>query len=146
MKIVRAAVAGFIATVVLSLVMVMKMKMGLMPGLNAIKMLTVMAHGMIGTPAAPWVGWGAHFMIGTLLWGVLFALSNPILPGSSPLSKGLAFSVLAWLLMMILVMPMAGAGFFGLGMGVMAPVMTLLLHLLYGAVLGLVYGGLSHSA
>ena len=43
-------------------------------------------------------------------------------------------------MMMIVIMPMAGAGLFGMNMGVMAPVMTLMLHVIFGAVLGLVYG------
>jgi len=42
--------------------------------------------------------------------------------------------------MMVVLMPMAGAGLFGMSMGVMAPVMTLVLHLIFGAVLGWVYG------
>mgnify|MGYP000169687771 CR=1 FL=1 len=37
---------------------------------------------------------------------------------------------------MLLPLPMAGAGFFGLSLGMMAPIMTLVLHLVYGAVLG----------
>ena len=36
-----------------------------------------------------------------------------------------------------------GAGFFGLKMGMMAPFMTLMLHVIYGAVLGYVYGKLA---
>ncbi len=35
---------------------------------------------------------------------------------------------------------MAGAGAFGLKMGMMAPVATLMLHWIYGAVLGAIYG------
>ena len=51
------------------------------------------------------------------------------------------FSVLAWLLMMLIPMPMAGAGFFGITLGIYgAPVMTLILHLIWGAVLGYTYG------
>jgi hypothetical protein len=42
--------------------------------------------------------------------------------------------------MMIVMMPMAGAGFFGQVLGIAAPVMTLMLHLVFGAVLGAVYG------
>jgi hypothetical protein len=42
--------------------------------------------------------------------------------------------------MMIVVMPMAGAGPFGLHLGLMAPLMTLMLHVIYGVVLGVVYG------
>jgi len=79
-------------------------------------------------------------MIGTVVWGGLFAWLDPILPGSSHWFKGVVFGVGAWALMMILVMPMAGAGFFGVNMGMMAPIMTLMLHAIFGAVLGGVYG------
>lgn len=44
--------------------------------------------------------------------------------------------------MMIIVMPMAGAGLFGLNIGIMAPVATLILHLIFGAVLGYTYAKL----
>jgi len=141
MDIGKSMIAGFVATVVLSALMIMKMMMGLMPDLNAIKMMTVMAHNMAGTPAVPAVGWIMHFMIGTVLWGVLFALIGKSLPGGY-VTKGLFFGVLAWILMMVMVMPMAGAGFFGLKLGMMAPVMTLMLHLVYGAILGGMYSRL----
>lgn len=36
-------------------------------------------------------------------------------------------------------MPMAGKGLFGMHIGIMAPTMTLVLHLIFGAVLGWVY-------
>ncbi len=133
----RSIIAGFAATVVLSALMLLKGSMGLMPQLNVIAMLAHMA-GFGG----PVLGWIAHFLIGTVLWGVLFALLYARLPGSEPVAKGMIFAVGAWLLMMIIVMPMAGAGFFGLKLGIMAPVMTLILHLIWGAVLGYVYKSL----
>ncbi len=136
MHIGKTMIAGFIATVILSALMIAKMLMGLMPELNAIRMLTAMAHGMLGTPATPIVGWLLHFFIGSVLWGGLFALIGHRLPGG-PIARGAVFGTLAWVLMMVLVMPMAGAGLFGLHLGLMAPVMTLVLHLIYGAVLGL---------
>ncbi len=130
----KGLVAGFAATVVLSALMIAKGAMGLMPELEIARMLgTMLGDG-------PGVGWLAHFMIGTLLWGVLFAWLDPTLPGSSHMMKGVIFGLGAWLLMMIIVMPMAGAGFFGLNLGLMAPIMTLLLHAIFGAVLGGVYG------
>lgn len=135
-RVVPAMAAGFVATVVLSLLMIIKSMMGLMPGLDVIHMLSHMAHAMIGTAASPAIGWVIHFLIGTVAWGVLFAVLYPILPGRSSVAKGLVFSVLAWLLMMLIPLPMAGAGLFGLHMGLMAPVMTLVLHLIWGAVLG----------
>ena len=131
----RGMVAGFFATIVLSALMLMKAQMGLMPELNVIKMLS----NMLGA-STPAVGWIMHFLIGTVLWGTLFAWLDPNIPGESHWLKGVWFGAGAWLLMMIIIMPMAGAGFFGGNMGMMAPVMTLILHVIYGVVFGGVYG------
>ncbi|MDZ4136155.1 MAG: DUF6789 family protein [Paracoccaceae bacterium] len=126
-------VAGFIATVVLSAMMMAKTMMGVMPALDVIAML----GGMMGVSAA--MGWLIHFMIGTIAWGGGFALLYARIPGGGAVTKGIVFGVAAWLGMMIVVMPMAGAGLFGMGMGMMAPAMTLVLHVIFGAVLGAVY-------
>jgi len=134
MNIPKAILAGFVATLVLSALMMLKAKMGLMPDLNVIKML---AHMM---DAAPVTGWVAHFVIGAVGWGIGFALLFHWLPGGAPWLKGVIFAIGAWVLMMVAIMPMAGAGLFGLGMGIMAPIMTLVLHIIFGAVLGAVYG------
>jgi hypothetical protein len=142
----RAMVAGFIATVVLSILMIVKSMMGIMPALDPVHMLSSVAHERMGMPDTPMVGWVIHFMIGTVLWGALFALLYKSLPGKSPLVKGLVFSVFAWLLMMVIPMPMSGAGLFGMDLGMMAPVMTLMLHLIWGAVFGGSYGALEKSA
>lgn len=142
----RAMIAGFVATVVLSVLMLMKSMMGVMPGLDIAQMLTGMAHNMMGLPVNPAVGWLLHFMIGTVVWGIGFALLYRVLPGGGPVVKGVVFGVLAWLLMMLIPMPMAGAGLFGMKMGMMAPVMALMLHVTWGAVLGTTFGGLSRSA
>jgi len=60
---------------------------------------------------------------------------------SKPASQAV-FATGAWMLMMVVVMPMAGAGLFGLSMGIAAPVMTLMMHLVFGVVLGATYGAL----
>ncbi len=126
--------AGFVATIVLSAVMLMKEAMHLMPQLNPIAMIT---H-VIGAPT-PAAGWLGHFLIGTILWGALYAWLDPILPGPRWF-RGALFATGAWLVMMVVIMPMAGAGFFGSQLGMMAPVATLVMHWIYGAVLGGVYG------
>jgi len=129
----KGIVAGFAATVVLSMIMVAKGMMGLMPEFDVIAMLGAMMN------TTPVVGWLIHFMIGTLAWGVGFAFFLNVLPGSSNLGKGISLGVMAWVPMMVVVMPTADAGLFGLDMGVMALAMTLMLHVIYGAVLGLVF-------
>ena len=139
----KGIAAGFIATIVLSVLMVIKAKMGMMPQMNAIKTLTTMAHGFMGTSMTPLVGWLLHFIIGSILWGTLFAILFERIPSQAPAIKGLIFSTAAWLFMMIMVMPMAGAGLFGLHLGFGAPIATLMLHWVYGAVLGVTYGKLT---
>jgi len=130
----RGIVAGFVATVVLSAMMLMKQSMGLMPELDPIGMISAMAGA-----SSPAVGWISHFVIGSVGWGVGFAIVSPYLPGPYWL-RGAIFAVGAWLMMMIVMMPMAGAGLFGLGLSMMAPVAALVLHIVFGLVLGGIYG------
>lgn len=137
----KGMVAGFVATVVLSGLMLMKSAMGFMPQLDVVSMISQ----MMGQPDNPAIGWIAHFMIGTVLWGGLFALFINVFRGA-PWLRGVELGVTAWLLMMVMVMPMAGAGLFGLKLGMMAPAMTLVLHVIFGAVLGFTYDKLIHHA
>jgi hypothetical protein len=129
----RGFIAGLAATIVLSAAMLMKQSMGLMPELDPIAMIAAMAGA--GSPAAGWIG---HFVIGTFFWGGGFAVVSPYLPGPYWM-RGTIFAFGAWLMMMFVVMPMAGAGLFGRGLGAMVPVATLLFHVLFGLVLGAVY-------
>ena len=46
-RISKGVIANFVATIVLSAMMILKSKMGLMPHVNAIKMLATMAHGIL---------------------------------------------------------------------------------------------------
>lgn len=130
----KGMLAGLAATIVLSALMMMKQAMGIMPELNPIAMITKMSGS-----STMMMGWVGHFVIGTVLWGLLFAALDDKLSGPHWL-RGAIFATGAWLMMMVVVMPMAGAGLFGLNLGVMAPVATLMLHWIYGAVLGGVYG------
>ena len=132
MNIKAGLISGFVATIVLSVLMVMKAKMGVMPDLNAIKMLAGMMHAPLP------MGWVAHFMIGTVVWGLLFAALVDRLPGGV-MASAIVFSIAAWLMMMLGPMPMAGAGLFGMHIGMMAPVATLMLHIIWGVVLGFSY-------
>jgi len=127
--------AGLVATIVMSMMMLVKAKMGLMPELDPIQMLGNMTGGGRS------VGWILHFAIGTVLWGLLYAaIFGEHIRGAW--WRGAVFATGAWMLMMVVVMPMAGAGLFGLAMGIAAPVMTLMMHLVFGVVLGATYGAL----
>lgn len=132
----KGFVAGLVANLVLSALMVMKSAMGLMPELDVIGML----GGMMNTTRA--VAWLVHFAVGIVIYGGAIALLAGSLPGGAT-GSGVTLGVIGWLIMMIVIMPMVGQGLFGMGLGVMAPVMTLVLHLIFGAVLGSTFGKLT---
>ncbi|MDT8406373.1 MAG: DUF2938 family protein [Methylococcales bacterium] len=129
--IVRGIIAGLVATVVLSIMMVVKGAMGVMPELNVIAMLASKMGGIVA------LGWAAHFMFG-VIYGVVFGLIQGKLPGPLVV-RGIVLGIIGWLIMMVMVMPMMGQGLFAANMGMMAAVATFMLHVIFGAVLGLTY-------
>lgn len=132
-KYARGIIAGLVATAVLSMMMFAKGKMGVMPELDIIAMLASKMGG------AAMMGWAAHFMIGAVLYGIGFVVLYNLLPGKGAVAKGVLLGVLGWLMMMLVVMPMMGMGMFAMSLGMMAAGMTLVLHIIFGAVLGFVY-------
>ncbi len=132
-------IAGCTGSAALAVVFVMKSTMGIMPQMDIIVMLSA----MMGMPLM--MGWIAHFLIGTVAWGGLFAVANSAIPGSSQTIKGIVLGIAAWVAMMVMVMPMAGGGFFGSAFGVMGFAMPLMLHVLFGAVLGFVFQTLEQA-
>jgi hypothetical protein len=128
-------VAGFFATAALSVLMLMKQSMKFMPQMDMIAMIAGMMK--VSRP----MGWVIHFMVGTVLYGGIFGwILAPSLSGTSYWILGIVLGGLGWLFAMVAMMPMAGKGFFGMKIGIMAPMMSLLMHIFFGAVLGWVYG------
>ena len=122
-------VAGFLATGVMSAAMSVMVPAGLAPDI-----IGLISH-MLRTGRD--TGWLVHFLVGTVAWGGFFAILQPFLPSRSSVVRGMMFSVAAWLCMMLIMMPIADAGYFGLALGWTTPFTTLLLHLIFGAALGL---------
>ena len=131
----KGMIAGLVATLVLSGLLLLKATMHLVPELSIIRLLVNL--GSIGVVQA----WMDHFIVGVIIWGLLFAAYDAVAqrPASYPL-KGIVFGVFAWLVMMVAFMPLTKGGFFGANVGPMAAVVTLFYHLLYGVVLGTTYG------
>jgi hypothetical protein len=134
-KVGKCLLSATVSTFVLSVIFVMKAAMGLMPELDMPKMIA----GMMGAPDQPALGWAAHLMIGVVGYGLSFAVLVDRLPAQNRVAQGMALGFGGWVMMMVALMPMAGAGLFGLALGVMAPMATLMLHLVFGAILGGTY-------
>jgi uncharacterized membrane protein YagU involved in acid resistance len=129
----RAATAGVIGTIAMTVIGAWIAPLMGMPRMNPAEMLA----GAMGGNAA--LGWAGHFMIGIVL-AVGYALVAGSLPGA-PVLRGALYGVAPWLMAQIVVMPMMGMPLFS-GSAVMA-MGSLVGHLVYGAVVGGVYGPVS---
>ena len=130
----KGLLAGFIATLAISVLMILNDSLGFIPQINIIRLLTSL--GTISVPSA----WMDHFIVGVVVWGLLFAVYDGIASRPALVLKGLIFGTFAWAMMMVAFLPLAGAGFLGAKMNAVTLVGLLMLHLVYGAVLGVSYG------
>jgi len=133
----KGMVAGLVATLVLSGLLLLKGTMNLVPELSIISLL--MSLGSITLVQA----WMDHFIVGVVAWGLAFGAYDSLASRPAHWLKGIIFGVFAWVVMMVLFMPLAKAGVFGWKIGPVAAAVTLIYHLVYGAVLGTTYGLLS---
>lgn len=126
----RAIAAGMIGTAVMTAVGLWVAPLMGMPPMNPAEMLA----GPMGGSMA--LGWMAHFAIGTIL-ALIYAVVAPWLPGP-PAVRGALYGLAPFLVAQIVLMPMMGMPVFS---GSVAMAMgSLIGHLIYGAVVGGVYG------
>ena len=106
------------------------------------------AASLAGMMHMPWtVGLTVHMMLGVIVFPVVYAFVFPSRVPGSPAVRGVVFGSILWLMMEAAVMPMLGAGFFGVnGPGMMGAVAALMAHLTYGAILGFVTAGRTTAA
>jgi uncharacterized membrane protein YagU involved in acid resistance len=130
---VRAIGAGIVGTAVMTAVGLWVAPMMGMPPMNPATMLA----GTMGGSLV--LGWMGHFMIGIVLAVIYAAVAAARLPGH-PAARGALFSLAPFLVAQVMVMPMMGMPLFS-GSMVMA-MGSLVGHLVYGAVVGVVYGPL----
>jgi TM2 domain-containing membrane protein YozV len=74
-------IAGFISTVVLSIFMIAKSSVGLLPQLNPIEDIVHVADRLTGMTLPLPFGWIGHFVLGTVVWGIIYAALQASLPG-----------------------------------------------------------------
>jgi len=136
--ILRGLVAGLIATLAILLIFLLTDLADLPFSLNTMPLLVDVSPRKNPFLVSPIIGWAIHFLIFSLIWSFLYALATKD-SDHSVRSYALGFCLFAWLMMMVLTMPMAGNGYFALQKGFWAPLFALLLHLAWGWVVGIVY-------
>lgn len=139
MKLGRACLAGAVGTAAMTTLMLALPHVGL-PRMAIGEMLGSASALTIGyTAIGATVGWIIHGVVGVVL-AVLYArFIIHFLPGS-PLTRGLVFGVILFCIAQIVFMPVVGAGFISRGDFPML-LGSLLGHLVYGGLVGTVYGG-----
>ena len=99
---VRAALAGIIGTVMMTVVGLYAAPLMGIPAMNPADML---ADQMGGNAVLGWMG---HFMIG-VIFAEVYAVVAGFLPGPVVV-RGALFALAPWLLALVVVMPMSGTG------------------------------------
>jgi membrane-associated protein len=91
-------------------------------------------------PALLFVAVPAFLAVG-VLWGAVYGrFCEAVLGFQSDALNGVVYAALPWLVSLLIVMPMLGLGFFGVGgTGLVALVGETLRHVVYGVLLGLIY-------
>ncbi len=128
-NIAKGVISGVVASVLVSGGVYLASMLGFVQSLDPMRA----AAGIALHPAS--LSWVAYFILGALLWGTVFALLSPVLPGPF-WCKGTAFGALAWLLTVAIAQAAEASTMEALALG---PIMV---HLLFGALLGLTYGTL----
>lgn len=133
----RTILGGFLGTLAITLLMYKAAPMMGLPKMDIAAMLGQVFGGW--TP-----GMMMHIANGVVIFPLIYTyLLFSRLPGA-PAVKGLTWGVVLWVMAQLIVMPMMGAGVFGLKMGgVLSTFGSLIGHVVYGALLGWV-GGHAH--
>jgi hypothetical protein len=128
----RAVLGGFVGTLAMTAMMYF-----VAPMMGLHMDIAAMLGSMLGGSWA--AGLMMHFLNGTVIFPAIYvyALYTRI-PGSAAI-KGTTWGVVLWLMAQVVVMPMMGAGLFSSAMGGMMAVMgSLVGHVLYGSLLGVI--------
>ena len=126
-------VAGIISAIVLAIIMMaMKSKLKTTPP-------EIMAEKMFGDKKKKPVVMFGNFAI----WGIIFGLVVSLGGMASTITNGLLFALVPWLVLGIIMLPMAGAGLFGSKKWGMLWIISLVMHLIWGVITVLVFNGLT---
>ncbi len=135
----RAGVAGIVATAAVTTFWLVEPFLGL-PSLAVGSLLSsFLAVATAYLPIWPAVGWAIHVLVGVGL-AVIYAgwLVNR-LPGP-PLVRGILYGCAVFIVAQLTFMPLVGAGAFSRG-DLLLLVGSLAGHVIYGGLVGLIYGG-----
>ena len=134
----RAVTAGAIGTAVMTALLLVEPSIGL-PQIAVGQLLsTAMSVGVAHLSIGAAGGWLLHLAVGVVLALIYASFFATRLPGS-PTARGALFGAMVFVVAQLFFMPLVGAGVFSRG-DFQLLVGSLFGHLVYGAVVGWIYG------
>lgn len=135
----KVVLSGFFATFFMTIAAYMAPLAGF-PEMDFAALLGSMYFGYMPPPGsgAWWVGMLQHFVDGSVIFALIYAIvAGPLLRGPG-WQRGLVWGVILWLAAQVVAMPVLGAGFFSSAspLPVLAVLGSLIVHLIYGVILG----------
>jgi hypothetical protein len=134
-KVKIASAAGFIATIVIGAMLLMN---NAVHGISNVGIGRILA-ALLGEPNHVFYGWLAFLVIGIFICSNLYAFLAPKIPIRSFLVNALLFALVCWLILMVVLGPLAGARPFLLDRGHVQAAVTLVLSLVYWLVFSAIY-------
>jgi len=130
----QGLIFGLIATAVMTVIMLIGKATGMSPIPKPIPIaIAASITGGAPKPVLMILGMLAHFAYGGIA-GIIF---YSVIKERGTLLWSIGFGALLWLIMQLIVLPFLGWGAFGSSITPKIAIATLVLHLIYGAVLGL---------
>jgi|GEM_PF-4009704 len=127
---VTGLISGIVGAIILAIIMTaMEANMKAVPP-------AILAEKFLGDPGKKPMVLFARFGI----WGLIYGLAIGFGYAASGAVGGATFAIVPWLVLNLVMLPMAGAGLGGTKKWNMIPVMSLVMHLVWGAVAGTVIG------
>ena len=144
---VLALLAGFVASVAMVLAFAAAFVAAVILGQLPVPLLSTWFRGLtsnalIDTAQPNLYAATAIFFVGGLIWALLYGLIFERRLSGPAWKRGVTFAMVPWLFSLLVFMPLVGGGFLGIGLGAgpLPIVGNLILHAVYGAVLGTVWG------
>lgn len=147
-KFIFSLLAGAGATTVHIALMEIKHRAGILPEFEPYEDLQRMLASATAQTFEPPALLLLPYINGALILGFIFGQLFVYLPGRTPVLKGAAFGLVAWLVMGFGLLPLTGDGVFALGLGLGASPAALMLAMLmiYAIVMSLLYAWLTTPA
>ncbi|MBI3659897.1 hypothetical protein HY230_05430 [Candidatus Acetothermia bacterium] len=140
---IKAVLAGVVGTGAMTILSMLAPLMGL-PAMDVPRMLASFMGQWVGFVSLP-LGWVMHAMIGIVLALVYAYVFASTLPGPGWV-RGMIYGLGPWLMAQLVIMPMMDMGLFASATGSALPALASLLgHLVYGLVVGGIYGKVERS-